>query len=121
MGGLGALYAAEEVAYPPPLLIRAVLEHAARVVWLLDNEIDVRDRLARAYLDELFSHVEYKKMIGRLAGKGSDEYQNAVNALKEASGARPLNSLARKSWTSKGSTASAAHRCQRSKTAWRRS
>ncbi|MFZ1154635.1 MAG: hypothetical protein WAN93_07000, partial [Solirubrobacteraceae bacterium] len=26
MGGLGALYAAEEVAYPPPLLIRAVVE-----------------------------------------------------------------------------------------------
>jgi len=83
MGGLGALYAAEEVAYPPPLLIRAVVEHAARVVWLLDNEIDVRDRLARAYLDELFSRVEYKKTMGRLAGKGSDEYQDAVNELKE--------------------------------------
>jgi hypothetical protein len=83
MGGLGALYAAEEVAYPPPLLIRAVVEHAARVVWLLDNEIDVRDRLARAYLDELFSHVEYKKTIGRLAGKQSDEYKQAGEALKD--------------------------------------
>jgi hypothetical protein len=82
MGGLGALYASEEVAYPPPLLIRAVVEHAARVVWLLDNEIDVRDRLARAYLEELSSHVEYKKTIGRLAGKQSDEYKQAGEALK---------------------------------------
>jgi len=83
MGGLGALYAAEEVAYPPPLLIRAVVEHAARVVWLLDNEIDVRNRLARAYLEELFSRVEYKKTIGRLAGKHSDEYKHAGEALKD--------------------------------------
>jgi hypothetical protein len=83
LGGLGALYATKEVAYPPPLLIRAVVEHAARVVWLLDNEIDVRDRLARAYLEELFGAVEYKKTIGRLAGKQSDEYKQAGEALKD--------------------------------------
>src|ERR1700739_619360 len=82
MGGLGALYATAEVAYSPPLLIHAVVEHAARVVWLLDNEIDVRDRLARAYLDELFSCVEYKKTIGRLAGKQSDEYKEAGKTLR---------------------------------------
>jgi hypothetical protein len=82
MGGLGLLYAAEEVAYPPPLLIRAVVEHAARVVWLLDNGTKVDDRIARAYLDELFSRVEYKKTIGRLVGKDSDECKAAGEALE---------------------------------------
>jgi hypothetical protein len=49
----------------------------------LDNEINVRDRLARAYLEELFSRVEYKKTIGRLAGKQSDEHKQASEALKD--------------------------------------
>ena len=83
LGGLAVLYAAEEVACPPPLLIRGVVEHAARVAWVLDTDVDALDRVARAYLEELFGRVEYKKTIGRLTGKGSDEYQNAVNALKE--------------------------------------
>jgi hypothetical protein len=81
LGGLGLLYAAEEVAYPPSLLIRAVVEHTSRVVWLLDNEIEVDDRVARAYLEELFSQVEYKKTIGRLVGKDSEEYKAASAAL----------------------------------------
>lgn len=85
LGGLGVLYLSQEVAYPPPLLIRAVMEHAARVVWLLDTEVQTPvDRAARAYLEELFGLVEYKKTIGRLAGKQSQDYQNAVKALKDA-------------------------------------
>lgn len=82
LGGLGVLYASQEVAYPPPLLIRAVMEHAARVVWLLDADIEVLDRAARGYLEDLFSRVEYKKTIGRLVGKQSKEYQDAVETLK---------------------------------------
>jgi hypothetical protein len=120
MGGLGALYAAEEVAYPPPLLIRAVVEHAARIVWLLDNEIDVRDRLARAYLEELLSRVEYKKTIGRLAGKQSDEYKQAGEALKDLR-KEAEDAFGEKVVDETGAHRSAAHRCQGSKTAWRRS
>ncbi|MFZ1153422.1 MAG: hypothetical protein WAN93_00810, partial [Solirubrobacteraceae bacterium] len=36
-----------------------------------------------AYLEELFSRVEYKKTIGRLAGKQSDEFKQAGEALKD--------------------------------------
>lgn len=81
LGGLGLLYGVEEVAYSPPLLIRAVVEHTARVVWLLDNEIGMRERLARAYLEELLGRVEYKKTVGRLAGKQSEGYKHASEAL----------------------------------------
>lgn len=82
LGGLGVLYASQEVAYPPPLLIRAVMEHAARVVWLLDTEIEVLDRIARGYLEELFSLVAYKTTIGRLVGKQSKEHEAAGKSLK---------------------------------------
>jgi len=60
------LYEKQQVLIPPPPLVRAILEHCAHVLWLLQPGGDVDDRLARAYLERLFSAVERKKTSGRL-------------------------------------------------------
>ncbi len=84
LGALGALYAKREVLIPPPALVRCVLEHCARVLWILQQgDQATEDRLARVYLEVLFSAVEFKKTTGRLNGKESADYQSAVKTLKE--------------------------------------
>jgi hypothetical protein len=82
MRGLGALYDKEEVLIPPPVLVRCVLEYSARVVWLLADDQQSEGRLARAYLEQLFSAVERKKTSGRLLGKHSSEHRNDTAELK---------------------------------------
>ncbi|MGH2864216.1 MAG: hypothetical protein ACRDJX_03085 [Solirubrobacteraceae bacterium] len=75
MRGLGALYDKEEVLVAPPALVRCVLEHSARVVWLLDYDQQPEDRAARTYLDLLMCTVERKKTSGRFSGKGSKQHR----------------------------------------------
>ena len=82
-GALGALYEKKQVLIPPPALLRCVLEHCARSLWVLQQgDQPVEDRLARAYLEMLFSAVERKKTSGRMEGKDSEAYQADTNALK---------------------------------------
>jgi hypothetical protein len=75
LAGLGALYKQREVMYPPGPLLRAVVEHCARALWVLQRGDDVMDRLARAFLEALFSAEEAKKTAGHLEGKQSDLYR----------------------------------------------
>jgi hypothetical protein len=83
-GALGALYEKKQVLIPPPALVRCVLEHCARVLWVLQQgDQPTEDRLARAYLEVLFSAVERKKTTGRIHGKDSDSYRADVRALKD--------------------------------------
>jgi hypothetical protein len=83
LGALGALYQADEVLIPPPTLERSVLEHCARVLWVLQRgEGAIEDCLARAYLEELMSAEEAKKTSGRLLGKDSPEYRMQVEKLR---------------------------------------
>jgi hypothetical protein len=83
LGALGALYREREVLIPPLALVRASVEHSARVLWLLQlgNE-PVEDRLARAYLEMLLSSEEQKKTSGRLLGKESQGYRDSAAAFR---------------------------------------
>jgi hypothetical protein len=83
LGALGALYEKRQVLIPPPALVRCVLEHCARILWVLqEGNQPVEDRIARAYLEVLFSAVERKKTTGRMLGKDSKAYLADTNALK---------------------------------------
>jgi hypothetical protein len=83
LGALGALYEKRQVLIPPPALVRCVLEHCARVLWVLQQaDQPTEDRLARAYLEVLFSAVERKKTTGRMLGKDGEAYLADANALK---------------------------------------
>jgi hypothetical protein len=81
MRALGALYDKQEILNSPPVLIRSVLEHSARVVWLLEDDQQPEDRAARVYLDLLLSTVERKKTSGRFFGKDSEQYRGATELL----------------------------------------
>lgn len=92
LGGLAVLYATKEVVFPPGPLIRAVLEHCARVFWVLQQgDSPLEDKLARLYLEELLSAEQAKTTAGRLEGKDSDQYHARKAAFKalrvEAEGA----------------------------------
>ncbi|MGO9973134.1 MAG: hypothetical protein ACLP01_10050 [Solirubrobacteraceae bacterium] len=84
LGALGALYASREVLIPPATLIRAILEHCASSMWVLQRaEGPMEDRLARAYLEELMSAEEAKKASGRLLGKDNEEYRIQAAKFKD--------------------------------------
>jgi hypothetical protein len=77
LGGLAALYTCREVALAPAALVRSTLEHCSRVRWLLSGS-DVDVRLARAYLERLFSAEEAKKNAGYLLGTEDERYRREV-------------------------------------------
>jgi hypothetical protein len=84
LGGLASLYASGEVFFPPAVLVRAVIENCAHVMWVLgDDPTEPSDaRLARAYLEELLSAVEAKKAAGRLGDKSGSTYAQANDDYK---------------------------------------
>jgi hypothetical protein len=83
LGGLAVLYATKEVLFPPGPLIRAVLEHCARLFWFLQQgDSPVEEKLARLYLEELLSAEQAKRTAGRLEGKGSEQYRARAAAFK---------------------------------------
>ena len=86
LGGLAALYGAQEVLYSPSALARSILEHCASVAWVLgfDGE-PVENRLARAYREELKSAEEAKKNAGRLFDKTHPEYRRVAKDFKRRS------------------------------------
>ena len=76
LAGLGALYKQREVMYSPGPLLRAVVEHCARALWVLQKDgTPVEDRLARAFLEALFSAEQAKRTAGHLEGRQSDLYR----------------------------------------------
>lgn len=85
MGSWAALLRAEEVVASPPLLLRAVIENCAHVIWVVgdDPTEDPEDRLARAYLEELKSAEEAKMNAGRLRGKSDPTHQRTQTSWKK--------------------------------------
>jgi hypothetical protein len=76
VGGLAALYGAEEVLLSPLVLARAAIENAAHTIWILGSAIDsAEDRLARAFLDAIFGAEQAKMQSGRLRGKAGEEHK----------------------------------------------
>jgi hypothetical protein len=74
LGGLAALYRGREVIFPPLPIVRSVIEHSARVVWVLGDTplLSYTDILARAYLEVFASAEATKAAAGRL-GSAQDE------------------------------------------------
>jgi hypothetical protein len=76
MGGLGALYVAEEVLLSPLVLARTSIEHSSHAAWIIgSSEGSAVDRLARAYLEEIHSAEHAKMDASRIYGKDSTEYK----------------------------------------------
>jgi hypothetical protein len=92
LGGLASLYAAGEVLVSPLVLSRCAVEYSAHVLWILgDPTEESEDRLARAFLEEIFGAEQSKMQAGRLFDKSSEEhrlrtkYYTAVKRDAEAS------------------------------------
>ena len=85
LGSWAALLRAGGVIASPPLLLRAVIENCAHVVWVVgdDPAEDPEDRLARAYLEELKSAEEAKMNAGRLLGKTDPTHVRTQTAWKK--------------------------------------
>ncbi len=84
LGGLSALFRADEVLFTPGMVVRGVIECSARVMWVVGDGSDgPEDLLARAYLEELLSAEEAKKAAGRLGGRSSDLYRQRDNAYRD--------------------------------------
>jgi hypothetical protein len=66
IGGLAALYRAEEVLLSPLVLARATIENAAHTIWILGREQEsAEDRLARAFLAAILGAEQAKMQAGR--------------------------------------------------------
>jgi hypothetical protein len=74
LAGLSAVLRARECWSAPGALARAALEHGARARWVLTSRIDVRQRTARAMLEELASVHFSMLSISGLGGRGTDQY-----------------------------------------------
>jgi hypothetical protein len=85
LGALATLHAGQEVLLSPPLLVRAVIENCARVIWVLaiDHPDSTRSRVTRAYLEEFLSAQEAKTAAGRMGDKTSETYKDAHKAYLE--------------------------------------
>lgn len=98
LGGLAALYGAQEVLYSPWALARSMLEHCASAAWVLGFDREpVENRLARAYREELKSAEEAKKNAGRLLGKEHPEYRRVAEEFKRCR--REIEDTFRGGWT----------------------
>lgn len=76
IGGLGALYAHQELFMAPAVMARSIVEHCAHIQWVLGDSAEPVDaRLARSYLELLRSDEELKKNSGRLLGRSSDQHR----------------------------------------------
>jgi hypothetical protein len=76
MGGLAALYARGEVVLSPLVLARCAVEYSAHVLWILGEPSEApEDRLARAFLEDIFGAEQAKMQAGRLFGKSSEEHR----------------------------------------------
>ncbi|TGD84677.1 hypothetical protein BayCH28_25135 [Mycolicibacterium sp. CH28] len=75
LGGLAALYRAQELIFPPLPVARSVVEHSSRVLWVLgDSPIRYTDILARAYLETFASAEATKAAASRLGSKQDENY-----------------------------------------------
>lgn len=81
--GIGVLLQDGNTVFPMFPLLRAVIEHAAWVCWLLDPEADSRERARRAALAHLRSDQEILGVAKRWAGADTAEYRAAKKQLDD--------------------------------------
>ncbi len=82
LGGIGLLLRDRTTVFPVFPLLRAAIEHAAWVCWILDPRVGSRDRARRAALSLLRSDEEIVGVVKRWAGPGSAEYRSTKERLK---------------------------------------
>jgi hypothetical protein len=83
VGGLAALYQAEEVLLSPLVLARSALENSAHTIWILGHPRDsAEDRLARAFLEAIFGAEQAKMQAGRLRGRAGNEHKARTEYFK---------------------------------------
>jgi hypothetical protein len=101
LGALAALYGAQEVLYSPSALVRCALENCASAAWVLGAGTGaVKDRLARAYREELKSAQEAKKNAGRLLGKQHPESTRTAEDFESCK--REIAEIFPDGWTGEG-------------------
>jgi hypothetical protein len=93
--GIGVLIDDGTTVFPIFPLLRAVIEHAAWVCWILDPKADTRQRAIRAALSQLRSDEEILGVAKRWAGSDTEEYPKAKQRLVDtrASLARDFEDL----------------------------
>src|ERR1035437_402811 len=75
IGGLAALYAAQEGVVPPAALIRSAIEHCAHTLCIVQRPGEqIQGRLARAYIEELFSAEAAQQNSGLMLGKDDQQH-----------------------------------------------
>jgi len=83
IGGLAALYQAEEVLLSPLVLARSAIENASHTIWILGSAEDsAEDRLARAFLETILGAEQAKMQAGRLRGKDDAEHKSRREFFK---------------------------------------
>ncbi|RYF59886.1 MAG: hypothetical protein EOO27_07830 [Comamonadaceae bacterium] len=82
-GALAALFQAGEVYGPPYGALRSVIEDCAYTLWMIGEPGDsASDRLARAYVHNLFSAESAKAVQGQFAPKNTDAFVGRTEAFK---------------------------------------
>lgn len=71
LGALAALFDSGEVIFSVAPLVRVVVEHTCRALWVMDNDITERPRAARAALELLEGARQAKVTAGHLGSQGS--------------------------------------------------
>lgn len=79
--GIGVLIDDGTTIFPIFPLLRAVIEHAAWVCWILDHNADTRPRAIRAALAQLRSDQEIVGVAKRWGGANSEPYAKAKRSL----------------------------------------
>jgi hypothetical protein len=80
--GIGILIDDGTTVFPIFPLLRAVIEHAAWVCWILDHNAETRARAIRAALAQLRSDQEIVGVAKRWAGTGNEVYTKAKRSLE---------------------------------------
>ncbi len=81
--GLSLLVRDGATVFPVFPILRSILEHGAAVAWVLDTEVDIQARTARAALAELRSREEAVQAAALLAGKEGETYRAAKERLDQ--------------------------------------
>lgn len=81
LAGIGVLLEDGTTVFPVFPLLRAVVEHAAWVCWLLDHRVGVRERAKRAALAQLRSEEEMVGVVKRWAGSSTEQYATPKDTL----------------------------------------
>jgi hypothetical protein len=79
--GMGILLLDGTTVFPMFPLLRAAIEHAAWVCWIMDPKADSRQRARRAALAQLRSDQEIVGVAKRWAGSATAEYRAAKESL----------------------------------------